>query len=278
MSGCEDFFSTTLELEPPEFEDLLIVNSDILEGGRMISIFVGRNRGILETVNDTSYIVNDATVKITRLLDNWEEEALATIGNGLYRFDAGDDYFKFGETYNFQVSHPDFITAEATLTFPNKAVLSKSPDFNQSDGIDIDGDPLSSITLTIDDDPNEMNYYEVYIKPNVENGIRIPASSFDPAVLEGSFSRSLFIDDLSFNGTQKELKILINQFVFSSNINGLEVHWHAISEDEYQFQKTLAKSEENDGNPFVSPVQVASNIENGLGRISLKTKEIYEVR
>jgi len=133
MSSCgEDAFSTTVELEQPEVEDRLVVNAFVTdEQQESLSVYVGRNVGILEDVSnwwlgeDDLYSLNDATVKLKKPSTNEvldfefnEDSDFTNFGREDFNFFTDSiplAFFEGGQAYDFEVRHPDFDGSNSVI-------------------------------------------------------------------------------------------------------------------------------------------------------------------
>lgn len=90
-----------------------------------------------------------------------------------------------------------------------------------------------------------------------------------------SYNYSMFSDEL-INGKEYELKFtdnnVLNYVSYQDNINRPNpekvvylIYLQEVSSDYYLYIKSMVAASKIDGNPFVEPVQVFSNIENGIG-------------
>ena len=65
LTSCEDFFETTLELDPPPFEKTLVIDHLAYTGRDTIDFRISTNAGILENIEIYDLNINDAEVKLT---------------------------------------------------------------------------------------------------------------------------------------------------------------------------------------------------------------------
>ena len=141
------------------------------------------------------------------------------------------------------------------------------------------------------DDPNEKNYYLLsfsIIKPNFiwdDYGNQYITGYYEQSIwyqLDGSsenveyFSLSsiangFVFNDEFFSGTEKKLKTTIYTWDIYDEYSGylpespLYVHLYTLSEDLYNYIISYNKYQEIIGNPFAEPVNIFSNVTNGLG-------------
>jgi hypothetical protein len=156
--------------------------------------------------------------------------------------------------------------------------------------------------------PNEKNYYTIevyeeviqyYYERNERNEYLIVDSSYyyrnvyltspDPSVINSGVDYGddfLLINDNLIDGN--EVKLNFNAeiaFDYEYNIDRptdnkkIVVFLKHISEDYYNYLLTYENYLYASGNPFAEPVQISSNIENGLGMIAAYASDtvVYEL-
>jgi len=127
----------------------------------------------------------------------------------------------------------------------------------------------------------EATGFEIGLRRFVENFgnpfyREIDIDTFDPAAQEGISYANLIVNDLSFDGESKTLPIIFNR-QSSQAIDDLFVLWRVTSEDHYLFNKTARRQINTEENPFSTPVQIYSNIENGIGIFSIVNEQLIKV-
>lgn len=118
------------------------------------------------------------------------------------------------------------------------------------------------IKLSFKDPAQSKDYYILYTL----NGPNVSTTSYegnDPAIEE--MSNRLFIDDLTFNGKQKNISLVFyNNFdMYSSNM--LYICLMHVDENYYKYAYSVYKQQETGNSPFSEPVIVYNNIKNGYG-------------
>lgn len=131
------------------------------------------------------------------------------------------------------------------------------------------------------DDPEGENFYEIaayYIREeNYINEYGEEVIYYDTRTLylepknpsyESNFSLNgaIILDDKLFEGKEAKIDFLTSSNYMEVSDEG-EVYFElkSISNSYYDFQSTYGLQDWNDGDPFAQPVQVYSNIENGIG-------------
>ena len=141
----------------------------------------------------------------------------------------------------------------------------------------------SEIEIEFKDTPGVSNFYEVSALHFEENFGFEPfysvvfGESLDPATTTGINYASLILDDLSFEGEIKNLSIIIDKQNIQTVEEKLYLSWRVTTEDHFLFNKSTRAQIDQEGNPFASPVQVFSNMENGIGIFSIVNENIIKV-
>lgn len=298
-SSCEGFFTATKEVDLGEFAGEVtvvarLINSDLdtfedFTSIQNLGVLVSRSRSVLDTSRFS--LISDAEVKLTGS-DGLELD---------YVFDEqSGNYFPFDENLGFErLSVNENAIYELLVDVPgeNKIIASsETKSFAEIESIniiqnDIEGDGntmLDRIQIGINDPPEE-NYYllKVFYKfkrerdgenrSYVRGGYLFNYSSiFDE-------SPELFTDEL-FNGKSDVLEFWSERYIDSINSNGdpeipdeVIVFVWSLSEEEYEFRKSLEANRNAEDNPFAEPSIVFSNIENGIGVFSISSVERHVI-
>ncbi|MCB0662469.1 MAG: DUF4249 domain-containing protein [Saprospiraceae bacterium] len=281
LASCDgDFFETTVPVEIPPHESTLAVSAIFIGQNEVHDVYVSNSLSILSKEDNLS--VNDATVTISEAGN--ETDIPFYLPERLYRLDEGNTpLFEAEKTYTITVSHPDFPTASATATMPKAARI---VDFkHERDGtIDESGYEVDEITIEIEDLSHETNYYVfemaeryAYINGTDTSFVYNPVSSLisrDPLVRYGfhaNFYEGLpMISDATFNGHTYQLKLYTYDKPQSGN--QLVIQCYSVNKARYDYLASLQSFVNNQDNPFSEPVNVISNIENGVGIFALQNK------
>lgn len=279
LNACsEDFFESTVEIEIPEHIPTLAVSGVLTEGYDSIRFLV-----------TTSQSIND--LNAPKPLEGANIQ-LFKDGNLLPAFTSNGDFFETilnssdleaGSTYRLEVEHPDFEAVSSTQIMPEKTKID-SFIFEKDGTLDEFGDIVDELSIEFTDDPNEENYYMFQF---IEEGVRIDSwnqdtfkfkdaryiETRDPNVVYGFNGYSGFgsgrvpmLSDASFNG--KKIKVIFSSYSSdwsNQTTEKITAYLTSISKERYFYLSSLGSYYDSDGNPFVEPVNVAGNIENGLG-------------
>lgn len=284
FTSCEDFFSTTVSLDPPEFTPQLALTAiwnstdttlyTLVDGAS--DIFSGRTYNDFDTFGlagvTVELYVDDSKVAT---LPNFEmSEPFGPVNEGLYSISLDTDIQSLGTKFELRASHPDYVAASAVQEIPTNVVPSNYRVIPNA-GIDEYGYPLQGIELTIPDPAGESNFYEVglFFKDSLFNPYDMSYdyyfngtynTSIDPGATQGPSFSNLFISDAGFDG--KDHKLTIQYEEQGDTSNEIIVVFLSISEARYRFATSLrAAGDAEDFGPFSEPVSIATNVENGLG-------------
>jgi len=272
LSSCEDFFETTIDLELPEFEEQLVVSAiiqDSEENGLLLSKTVGINEKL------DSSILKGGRAYITA--DDGSQYEYQFIEEYLFNFFLENVELNEGSTYTLNVENEDnSLSATAIATKPKSAKV-VNVTFDE-EVLDFDGDLASSINLFIQDDPEADDFYKVELYYQ-EEGEQEPYKIYsiytnDPTITNGTNYESLIFSDDSFQGQEYKVSILTDRFFTQDPNTKLFYKITTTTEDQYRYDRLLKTNNDNDGNPFNSPVQLHSNIEGGLGIFAIESSKM----
>lgn len=274
--SCEDAFETTLEIDPPEYTKQLSIQAYGSTRDSVLRVSVTSTTGVLEEKTKDQIKVTDAILLLYK-----NDVFVDTVPNGTWD---GFDYtyfninFEPGAVYKLVVEAPGFPTATAEAILAEASEV-KSAIFNEN-GISNDiGEDNSEIEILIADDVSTENYYEVtpVIMDNIGSSNHIRIESVDPIVLQGFHYNILIFDDLSFNGMEKKLLLSTNKKKKSDVKDKLFINWKDISKAHFLFSKTARIQSDSEDNPFSTPIQIYSNIDNGVGIFSIANERLIKV-
>ena len=215
--------------------------------------------------NGTIKLLNDADLEIGEFIFDSE---------GKYRLSAPTPIV--GSTYKIKVDVPGYETVSAAAYAPKMAdiiaidTLSKphiyamSYDIKIQDQINVANYYSVSIigrSYWVDTETMDTNVYEVSgittAEPYVANG-------YEDFETNERYAEEFFFSDELFDGDLISFKV-IGSLITIDNPGFYRVCIKSYSEAAYKYFVSLKKYEQADGDFFAEPVQVISNIENGLG-------------
>lgn len=280
LTGCEDFFESTIELDPPPFEEKIAIHlfgsteSPIMTASIFAHYPIEEDKTLQETSLDDAQL---NFYKNGNLRGTFQLLQSGSLQN--YGFDNVED-LEEGQTYAIEVTHPDYPDVyRASQVVPFKSPL-MDLGFQEEGGVDIDGDEASEVSVVFQDPADEVNYYEATILLQDDFSERYYdtyTSSTDPSASRGHLYDALVISDESFNGEKKRLNLQMYRTSEAELEGKLFVRWRNVTEDYYRFARSLNRFDEIGENPFTSPIQIYSNIENGTGIFSLYSEQIVQV-
>ena len=273
-----------VDLDIPEHERVLVVNS-ILKTDSMINAYISHSVGAFDA-SSISY-VNNATVEVYEdgvLLGEMYEEASLSY-NSMGELDSNYVYFfnqnpVAGKIYSYEIAHPDYESVRSETTVPaavklniNDVTLLSEQDYEKHYRVrfsfnDAPEDNFYRLRLR-----NPNAYYDGfdYFESNDASMISSAGVQSDGATFYGD--EALF-DDEMFNGTEKEISIEFFDYKslwFEEQDDDYETEYTleltSVSESYYTYIRSLRAHYDNQ-DQFIfagEPVQVFTNIENGLG-------------
>lgn len=297
LSSCEDFFSATKEVDLGEFSGQVtvvgrLINTDLdtIEDFNTVAnlgVLVSRSRSVVDTTNFP--LIKNANINLTGS-DGLDVTLDYDTRSGYYlpRIGGGSEFMRISvnenTSYELIVDVPGEERILATCETKDFGEI-KSIDIIQDD-IEGDGNNiLDRIQIEVDD-PVGKNYYyvRVFYEYSDENGGKY---------LNGGYlynynsifddSPELFTDEL-FDGKNEVLEFWSERYVNSINgqigptePNRALVFIWSLSEEEYEFRRSIDANNIAQDNPFAEPSIVFSNIENGIGVFSMSRVERFSV-
>jgi hypothetical protein len=242
---------------------------------------VSRSVALLENGEFDELQISDANVRLYKndtLIHSLTEKPNSP---GVYIMETGIHDYDLGGTYELRVKADGYPPVNAFTVAP----LSNDPikiDFEEY-GFSFDSDDYSSINITINDPIDIDNFYELSVLEVRNSGLqntyrRYYFDYIDPIFEEGL--NNVIISDASFNGEEKTFELLIERAIIDFNpeiLDSMYVNYRVISKDQYLFQKTAEKNITSKDNPFSTPVQIYTNIENGLGIFTIANDQFLKV-
>ena len=216
---------------------------------------------------------------LIRVLDD-QSALIATLThqeNGNYQ--AKGQFPIAGRTYTVEAEAPGLNAVKANSYLPQMPEF-KLTDTLRSKYLDI---PVLFMDLEIDDNPDETNYYLIEVTKTVdileteESYTFVPFhyvfdqnaenDEIDP---ENSGFTNVLLPDETFNGKRYTVRFAVElDEISDEERENVQVRWtirlFAASEALYKYNKSLERYYFNQDELFSEPVEIFSNIENGLG-------------
>jgi len=281
FTSCEDFFSTTLKVDPPPHKDQIVTSAFFSNTDTTLKALVNRSTAILENDNFDTRNLENSNVRLFS-----GDQLLTTIPyvENTSRFNHFEDganvVFEAGQTYTLKVDHPDYEEATATVVVPDEVVPFRM-DLEEDAGVDEYGDRNDRVTVEFNDPPDVENFYEMalFSVRDFGNGDFSVESHYINTLdlnLRESFFDASTLSDESFNGQTYKLQLDINRYENEGEDVQTFLIWRSITKDYYQFSRSvILQNEAEDFGPFSEPVTIKSNFENGLGLFSINFERVY---
>jgi len=279
-SSCgEDFFSTTLDIDSPEVEDILVTHAFLNVDSSQLSVWVSRTEDILSNSFDREHL----------------EGAQVTLDDDLnnsFLLDLSDTSIREYEINSISSDANEVILTTQSPQFTEEAIASQtvpsktnvvSTKFIEDAGLDIGGDERSAVEVIFNDPLGEENFYEVFVSIRTTNDVTNDnirstfTDSNDPIVSKGHDFYSVIFDDTTFDGQEKRIDFSLYPISEANAENRVFITWRNITKDYFRFSKTLKSFQEQEDNPFSTPVQIFSNFENGHGIFSVYREQRLSV-
>ncbi|PHR28941.1 MAG: hypothetical protein COA38_11875 [Fluviicola sp.] len=265
----------------------VLVLDGILENNSLPNIKISRSVFFLSNGSPSDASISGASVKFTNL-DSGVEYVLASSGNGYYY---GGEIILPGTDYRIEVSYTGYETISSEITTVNDVVLSNI------DSSSVEGEFNTTSFVNYEfNDSQEENFYAVKLSVERETttydgnmnvtGVDTAwvseyLGSNDPSY-EFRFGENTFFKDFSFNGELKIFSTYFNDYIYSymgteetSRVIGYSATLLNLSEDTYKYFKSIENNQPF--GPFSDPVNVHTNVENGLGIFGSVSSSVVEL-
>ncbi len=280
--ACEKEIHIPIEMTEPQ----LVVNS-VFDANNFWKLEISTSKYVYS--NNQINFIDSASIKI--IDSNGNIISVTNRGNGIYTSD--NEKPQYGKTYTLEVEYNNYKKAIATDQLPDE-ILIDTVTWNED--VFWDGIMQKKVKITFQDSPARDFYYlqlldryswtyidyETGLVDTVYEENPIYFTSQDAAVENfstDSWDNIAIFSDKIFNNQQYTFDLLVEDFYFnagSDSNSGIKVVLHRISEDFYKYLKSFeAYKSSNEDDLFPQPVQVYTNIENGLGIFAGQSKSFY---
>lgn len=288
QSSCE---GVIVDIEIPEHEPVLAAYCFINVDDSTVKVFVQVSQAILDSTNKR--FVDNATVEIYKNGTLWQE-----INTKIIEASTGEIHYEkslnqpisaegYGDSYELRVSAPGFETVTATQIMPKPKQATGIQHLRQVTN-DF-GEIIDNSRITIDDAPNEENYYKitldifeigtinsndtVYEARSIGGQALANTESISNAfngvvITDKLFDGQRFIADVGSSPSGSSHNVVDEPITYSGT---LELYLMAITRAEYLYQKSLYSYSNAQANPFAEPTLIYSNMSSGLGMFSMMT-------
>lgn len=287
LGSCESPVDLDFVLEEPK----IVVNSNFSPGAPF-QVIISQSSYVLSSEPET--FVNNALVTIYNMQE--EKEERLQLKNARTPFYQSRQLLpESGQTYKIEVDIPGhpIITAEDVVPFP--VVLSEiEVDTTLIPGHVEDQIYKLAVNVQFEDPPGNSDYYHLCLYNHTGSlpGGMVPMDGFtesetdvatlvplrhleshkdNPAVTFHFEEGGILFSDEDFNGQSASLTFfsLLNVDSGDQLQKGKVVgELKTVSKSYYQYHSSLSRQLANKDKPFVEPITIYSNIENGLGTFS----------
>ncbi|MEL6537286.1 MAG: DUF4249 domain-containing protein [Bacteroidota bacterium] len=295
LFGCDEF-RTQVELDVPDIDDQLVVNS-FYTPDSLWSVLVTGHRYILN--DDPIPYIDGATVSLYS-----GSELLAEVNAG----DSG--YYELPITpqietdYTLRVSHPNYPTAEVQTRLSTPIPL-ESLTIDSLNDISFEG--FIPGVLSLRDPGGETNYYQLILYSDIRYPLGIEpdgdtlweeysypiffqlggTSASAGEIIEvnadvfGFLPGQVFSDEI-FDGQLVDLTFEVYNeasYLPPGTEWSIFAEFRSLSADYYDYAFSLGVQRNALGNPFAQPAQVFTNVQDGLGIVAGygRTTQDYQI-
>ena len=290
LVSCTDFFSQTIEIDPPPYTKQLSFHVNLTDQDSGVRVVLTRNFGILETVpNYNDFYVKSGSAELYKDGQKWLTLTPLSVDSSFVLEGKLPEMLKSGSTYEIRAEHPDYSVVSAIQRMPEDFTVD-SARIKRSAITGQFGDKFDLLDVFLQDQPGVRNYYEVVIStlyydtsydPSTGNydTIRVfeyalyPEDFSDPNVVYGVKGSGL-ISDQFFDGQAYKFQAKI----YAGSGSLLTVRVRNVTEEYYKWSRSYQAKYESEDNPLVEPVSVFNNLTNGLGIFSVGREKIFMVQ
>jgi hypothetical protein len=243
----------------PKGETKMVVNAGITADS-LLKIFIGKTTPLFNNTS-TKYIDNATPF----LYVDGEIVTLNNIGKGYY---VATEKAQMGSFYDVELFEEGFPTVSASTYVPNYPTLGNISARKAT----YEGDAVIQVTAEIIDTADTEDYYILEVREKGSyssySNIGITTKDFDcENSLDGVYEAQLLFQDRNFNGNTKSIifSFLDNGYISGANNATLEVVLKRCTEEFWEYKRTYYLYMQTVDIPVVQPVQVFTNVTNGVG-------------
>ena len=297
FSSCEK----KLDIDLPDSEKKIVVNG-IVNPDSLMKVRISKSMNVLD--NGKIQYLSDATVKLFK--DDTLLEELTNLDSGYFQSSVVP---KINSDYKLTVDYSDLTSVSASIKLQNPVqimeidTVSEMQFYNYGNGF-IGTLYVMHFNIKISDNANLTNFYFLsisaltplyeydfnsgeYILVGYENN-SIGLSSQDPVLSNSehfildSKSGIVFSDEM-FNGTEYTLNVesyiqKYREFEEQDELGAMYyIELLTVTQDVYNYITSYNLNQYTQYDPFAQPVQILSNVNNGLGLFSGYTMDVDSV-
>lgn len=279
-----------IEFDAQDIAPRIVVNS-LFTNDSLWTANISRSVGVLETTSYTS--IDDADVSIFDG-NGVQVTTLTNQGDGLYTSPTGATP-QADELYTIEVNAPGYTSVSATNRIPTAVQINSIDTVSSTNS---DGENILETTINFQDPPANENYYmvEVLVKGTwidefegdtieFREPLRISCNDINVETINrfnsGGFENTylyLMLKDENFDGEDYALTFSVINYAELKDLELFgEIRLVNTSAAYFNYLKSFNMYQSASGNPFATPVQVYSNVENGMGIFAGGTLTYWDV-
>ena len=258
ISCGEDFFEKPIDLDINDHKSKIAATALLGATDETNLVLASYSLGPFESSDNQT--LNNATVTLTD--GNNTISFNTTAQEGFYEPNTNINFIP-NTAYTLTIDAPNYNSITATQVYPESVpIIEASLTEN-------------TFKIKINDNPNQKDFYLLQLQRQDNNGgTEFYNKEIDPF---GSLTKSsgfcdtcLSFNDETFNGEQN-FEIVVTNYYYDSDTTYKAILYH-ITEDFYKYDRSLFRSIYAQDNPFVEPVILHRNFENGYGIFGLVNK------
>lgn len=289
FGSCEKI----IDLDINEKERRIVANG-IVTPDSLIKIQVSKSISIIEDERHLTYL-SAATVKL--YIDDEYTEKMNYTKNGYF---VSTDTALLGKKYSFDISYNEMIPVQGETQIPELVEITKLDTSYVTNSFDGYNENYYEFTINFKDPGETQNFYflaistyeimyDEFMNPTdsveyytyLESDDNLFGSYYNNFSLNGIEGQAF--SDERFNGNTYSFKTRVSGYYYYDDPgyntgHTYRVYLLSLSKDLYLHIVSYIKAQEVGGDPFSQPVQVFSNITDGLGLFSaynISTKTVY---
>jgi hypothetical protein len=281
-TGCEDFFDTTIPLDPPVHVPKIACTAKATKGDSILQIRLSNSIGILDKDTDVKAITGAKVIlKLNGQLYQVTELQTPT-QDTYYEVDFGRKLTN-GDKIEFTAEKAGFETIKTSSYVPTDPKI-RNVVYDKDGGVDEFGDPVSKVSFDIEID-NEDLYFSVnsrgyyrYCSQYINND----CVEYDSSYTQTAFTFRDINTVQDYYVFQKSSENKIRSYVGTSSgyrfgfpsVENANIIFQIYPKPSFDYIVSLEQYFIGLDNPFSTPVNVRSNIENGYGHFELTNEVI----
>jgi len=238
----------------------------------------------------SKYIYDTAAIE---LVDDAQVIVSDTKGNSFELLNVGEGEYQsltekpiIGEVYSIEATHDTHENISSTNQLPSTIEVNE---ITWDEEVFIEGTLSRKVSINFED-TQEKEFYLIKLSSEVTESFNDPiggqSESFtmnqdiyftmqNSPLTDGNseWMRSLTFSDESFNGTNYTVNLIVDEWYFTNSedeffsrkVENVKISISRVSQEYYWYQRSFEAYSSSQGGLFSQPVQVYTNIENGLG-------------